>query len=107
LNQLDSTLTARLREIVVSDRVTEAELREAAEQGEGWARALEAQIASAEKRLARLTVDGDSSIAELAAALRDVESVRPELDEVRDLLAELDDRARRLRADWLQAARKS
>jgi chromosome segregation ATPase len=107
LNQLDSTLTARLREIVVSDRVTEAELRDAAEQGEGWARTLEAQVASAEQRLAQLSGEDNASVAELAAALRDVESLRPELGEVRDLLAALDIRAHRLRAEWLQAAQNS
>jgi benzoyl-CoA reductase/2-hydroxyglutaryl-CoA dehydratase subunit BcrC/BadD/HgdB len=107
LNELDSTLTARLREVVVSDRVTEAELRDAAEQGSGWVRALEGRVAAAEERLAQLSGEDNASIAALASALRDVESLRPELDEVRDLLAALEARAHRLRAEWLQAAQNS
>jgi len=106
-NALDTTLTARLREVLASDRVTEPELRELADQGEGWARSLEAQVASAERRLSQLEQRPESGLTEFATALRRVETLRPELVEVRDLLAALDDRARDLRAGWLRAAQQT
>lgn len=101
---LDSALTARLREILASGSVTESELRELTEQADGLARALQAQIGAGERRLARLGADPAGSMIEIADELRRVESLRPQLEEVRVLQARLDSRARELRAAWLRAA---
>jgi phage-related minor tail protein len=101
---VDSALTARLRQVLASGGVTESELRELTGQAAGWQRALEGQIAAGEQRLSQLSSDPGSSIIEIADELRRVESLRPELAEVRGLLAELESRARELRAAWLRAA---
>ncbi len=101
---LDSRLTARLRQVLARESLTETELRELNEQADGWARTLEAQIQAGERRLARLTADPASPITEIAEELRRVESLRPELGRVRDLLADLETRARELRTAWLRAA---
>ncbi|HKP19081.1 MAG TPA: hypothetical protein VJT84_11420 [Gaiellaceae bacterium] len=101
---VDSALAARLRQVLVSGSVTESELRELTDQAAGWQRALEAQVAAGEQRLSHLAGDSRSSIIDIAEELRRVESLRPELAEVRGLLVELESRARELRAAWLRAA---
>jgi hypothetical protein len=101
---VDSALTARLRQVLASGSVTESELRELTDQAAGWERALEGQIVAGEQRLSQLAVDARSSMVEIADELRRVESLRPELVEVRRLLGELHGRARELRAAWLRAA---
>ena len=105
--RLDSALTARLREVLSSDSVTESELRELTDQAGGWLRALEAQVQARERKLTELTVEPGTGIGDLADQLRRVEALRPELDEVRGLVSALDDRARELRAAWLRAASNS
>jgi protein subunit release factor A len=99
--QLDSTLTARLREALANRPATETELRTLCEQADGWARALQAQIEASEQRLRELT-DEAASLTEIAAELRRVETLAPELTELRELLSGLDDRARELRTNWLR-----
>jgi chromosome segregation ATPase len=99
--QLDATLTARLREALRSP-ATESELRSLCEQADGWARALQAQIEASERRLRELTEDPSTSLTEITAELRRVETLAPELSELRTLLAGLDDRARELRTEWLR-----
>ncbi len=101
---LDSRLTARLREVLARETLTETELRELSEQADGWARTLQAQIHAGERRLARLTADPESRITQIAEELRRVETLRPELEHVREILDELDTRARELRTAWLRAA---
>ena len=99
---LEFALIRRLRE--VRDRTspaTESELRELAEQAEAWARTVEAQVRTSERRLARLTSNDASSLAQIAAELRRIDTLRPHLTEVRSLLADLEDRARELRTKWL------
>jgi hypothetical protein len=103
---LDSRLTARLRQVLARESLTESELRELGEQADGWARTLQAQIHAGERRLARLTADPSSPITEIAEELRRVEALRPELERVRGILVELDARARDLRTAWLRAALK-
>jgi hypothetical protein len=103
-HRLDSRLTARLRQVLAREGLTESELRELAVQADGWARTLQAQIHAGERRLARLTPDPASPITEIAEELRRVEALRPELEEVHALQAELDTRARELRTAWLRAA---
>ena len=99
---LDSALTARLREILASGTVTETDLRELSEQADGWARTLRAQIRASEQKLRALNRDPGSPISDIADELRRVETLRPQLREVRALLAELETRARSLRTAWLR-----
>jgi hypothetical protein len=99
---LDSALTARLREILASGSVTEGELRELSEQADGWVRTLRGQIRASERRLRALNRDPGSRISEIADELRRVETLRPQLHEVRQLLADLETRARELRTEWLR-----
>jgi chromosome segregation ATPase len=103
-HKLYSTLTARLREILASGSVTESELRELSDEADGWARSLEAQILAGERKLNRLTASPASAIGDIADELRRVERLRPQLEEVRQLMAELETRARELRTAWLRAA---
>ena len=71
------------------------------EQAEGWQRAVSGQLESSERRLLRLNANPASSLAQIASELRRVEKLRPQLDEVRGLLADLENRARELRTEWL------
>jgi chromosome segregation ATPase len=94
-------LTQRLRRVLDDEPATEAELRSLSEQADAWARTLQAQIQSCERRLRELTADPATPLAEIAGELRRVESLRPELDELHGLLDELETRARELRTGWL------
>jgi hypothetical protein len=88
---LDFALIRRLREVRErTTPATESELRVLTEQAEAWARTVEGQILSSERRIARI-----------ADELRRVETLRPQLREVRSLLADLENRARELRTQWL------
>jgi hypothetical protein len=98
---LDSALRERLRDVVDGQPVTEAELRRLTEEGGAWVLILGAQLARSERRLAELTSDPTSSLAEIAAAFRRVNELSPDLDELQGLLAELQGRAREFRAAWL------
>jgi protein subunit release factor A len=99
--QLDATLTARLRDALAGRPATETELRSLCEQADGWARALQAQVEASERRLRELNEEA-ASLTEIAAELRRVETLAPELAELRELLSGLDDRARELRTNWLR-----
>jgi chromosome segregation ATPase len=99
--QLDFALIKRLREVLERRRATESELRSLAEQAEAWERALNGQLQASERRLQRLNANPASSLAQIASELRRVEKLRPQLNEVRSLLADLEDRARQLRTEWL------
>jgi uncharacterized membrane protein YccC len=98
---LDSALTARLREVLASESATETDLRELTAQGDGWTRTLRGQIRASERRLRALNADPASPIAEIAEELRRVETLRPQLAELRSLLADLEARGRELRTGWL------
>jgi chromosome segregation ATPase len=98
---LDFVLIKRLREVLGSQRATESELRSLTEQAEAWARAVSGQIQSSERRIRRLSSNPASSLSQIAAELRRVENLRPQLNEVRTLLADLENRARELRTEWL------
>jgi hypothetical protein len=100
---LDSALAARLREVVAGGSVTESALRELTEQADEWIRSLEAQIWASERILAKLTAEPAGSMVDIAEELRRVKALRPELGEVRGLIADLETRARELRATWLRA----
>jgi chromosome segregation ATPase len=98
---LDFALIKRLREVLDRRPATETELRTLKEQAEGWERAVSGQIEASERRIRRLNANPASSLAQIASELRRVEKLRPQLTEVRSLLADLEDRARELRTEWL------
>lgn len=99
---LEFALIRRLREVRErTTPATESELRVLTEQAEAWARTVEAQIHSSERRIARLTSNPTSSLAQIAVELRRVETLGPQLREVRSLLDDLENRARELRTQWL------
>jgi uncharacterized protein YicC (UPF0701 family) len=99
--QLDFALIKRLRDVLERRRATESELRSLAEQAEAWERALNGQLQASERRLQRLNANPASSLSQIASELRRVDKLRPQLTEVRSLLADLEDRARQLRTEWL------
>jgi hypothetical protein len=105
-DRLDFALIERLREVLRDQPVTEAELRTLSERAGGWARTLEGQIHASERRLRELAADPASSLADIAGELRRVDSLSPELAEVRSLLAGLELRAHRLRSTWLAGTRQ-
>jgi chromosome segregation ATPase len=98
---LDFALIARLRDVARDEPTTEADLRTLSEQGDAWERTLQAQIDACERRLETLSANPETALYEIAAELRRVDSLRPQLDELRALLAGLDERARKLRTEWL------
>jgi hypothetical protein len=97
----DLALLERLRDVVADRPVTESELRGLIDQADGLVRTLGAHIAGSESRLAELSEDSDSSLAEIAAELHRVDELRPRLEEARSLSADLEIRARELRTTWL------
>jgi chromosome segregation ATPase len=98
---LDFALLRRLRDVLEHRPSTEAELRALKEQAEAWERTVDGQIESSERRLRRLNANPASSLAQIAAELRRLEGLRPQRDEVRSLLSDLEHRARELRTEWL------
>ena len=101
-DKLDVAVATRLREIVAGKPVTESELRAVADRAGGWARALEAQVAGSEARLAALNSDPTSPLADIASEVRRLDALMPELAEARSLLAGLERRTRELRTAWLK-----
>jgi hypothetical protein len=98
---LDSALIKRLREVLDNRPATESELRTLSEQAEAWARTVSGQLESSERRIRRLNANPASSLTQIAAELRRVEHLRPQLNEVRTLIADLEQRARQVRTEWL------
>jgi hypothetical protein len=98
---LDSILKERLRAVLERQPVTEAELRKLVEEGHACTLILGGQLQVSEQRLAELASDPTSSLVEIAATLRRVDELRPDLSELQALLAELQERAREFRASWL------
>ena len=98
---LDFALIKRLREVLDHRPATESELRMLKEQAEAWALTVSGQLESSERRIRRLNQNPSSSLAQIASELRRVEQLRPQLNEVRDLLADLEQRARQVRTAWL------
>ena len=97
----DFALIKRLREVLRDEPPTESELRSLSEQADGWARALDAQIQASERRLRELNRDPLSPLSDVATELRRIDALRPDLDEIRSLVSELEQRARELRTAWL------
>jgi uncharacterized coiled-coil DUF342 family protein len=94
-------LKSRLRAVLAGRRVTEAELRKLFEEGRACVLILSGELEHTEQRLADLSLDAASSMTDIAAAVRRANELRPDLDELHDLLAELEGRAREFRASWL------
>jgi hypothetical protein len=101
---LDFALKERLRSVLDREPVTEAELRKLSEEGRACALIVGAQLERSERRLAELAADPTSSLADIAAAWRQVSVLRPDLGELQTMLAELQRRARELRVSWLSAS---
>jgi chromosome segregation ATPase len=99
--KLHHAVVSQLREILGDRPVTEAELRSVTEQADGLSRLLVAQLEASERRLNELTATPDSSLRDVAHELQRVEELRPSLAEVRSLVADLEERARELRSNWL------
>ncbi len=100
--KLDLALARRLHQVVGGQVATETELRTLADQAGGWARATEAQLRSAEERLAKLNAEPASPLADIAAEVRRVEALYRELEEARGLIEGLERRTRELRTAWLK-----
>ena len=98
---LDTDLADRLREVLARGDTTEAGLRELTDEATRWVGVLEADTLASERRLRRLNADPRSPIAEIADELRLVDALRAQLREARELLDDLDERARELRTQWL------
>jgi hypothetical protein len=98
---LDQTLKERLREVIESRTVTEATLRRIGEEGAACRLILDARLARHERRLAELSADPISAFADIAAEVRSINELKPDVQELHDLLDELAAHARELRASWL------
>jgi hypothetical protein len=98
---LDTDLADRLREVLALGDTTEAGLRELTDESARWVEALEEETRTSERRLRRLNADPRSPIAEIADELRLTDALSSRLREARELLDDLDERARELRTEWL------
>ena len=99
--RLDSALKEQLRAVLDGRAVTEAQLRKLSDDGRSSALVLGAQLERAERRLEELSADPVSPLSEIADTLRTANELRPGLDELERMLADLDERAREARAGWL------
>jgi hypothetical protein len=97
----DFALLQRLRDALVDERVTEAELRTLTEQADALVRMLDAQVTGSERRLEQLSAEPDSSLTTVATELHRIARLRPKLTEARSLQIQVDARARELRTAWL------
>jgi hypothetical protein len=101
---LDSALKARVHAVLDGSPPTEMELRRLMEEGRACSLILDGQLEKLEQALGELASDPESSIADLAATLRRRNALRPDRDELGELLAELDRRAREFRTSWLSGS---
>ena len=98
---LDSALKERLRAVLDRRPVTEWELRKLTEEGGAVALILSGRLEATERLLTELSSDPASSLADMAATLRRANELRQEADELEELLAGLELRARESRTAWL------
>jgi len=99
---LDTLLKERLRAVLGGQPVTEAELRRMFEDGQACLLLLNGELERIERALAELASDPQSSISELAKAFQRISELRPDLDELRALLDDVEDRAREFRESWIR-----
>ena len=97
----DGALLRRVQEIVRGHATTEAELRKLSDRADALARVLQVQIEASERRILRSNRTPGAPIAEVASELRRAADLRPRLEELVSLTAQLDGRARELRAAWM------
>jgi uncharacterized coiled-coil DUF342 family protein len=97
----DPALPERLRAVIDRSPVTEAELRKLTEEGRAWALLKSAQFEKSKQRLDELAADPEATLTEVAGALREVRELRPEVEELHSMLAELQGRAREFRQSWV------
>jgi hypothetical protein len=102
---LHTALHDRLRAVLDREPVTEAELRKLTEEGRASALLARAELRKAEQRLDELADDPSSSLSDVAVTLREVQELRPALDELDAMLAELHSRAREFRRSWVDGVR--
>lgn len=100
---LDARLKERLHAVLNRQPVTEAELRRLTEEGNAIAMLMGARLERSERTLVELESDPASSLTEIAATLREVNVLRPSLDELHTMLTELNRRAREFRKSWVSA----
>jgi hypothetical protein len=103
--EIDAVYKKRVHAVLNGRPVTEAELRNLFEEGRACALILHGQLEKTERRLGQLAADPESSIADVAAAFRRVNELRPELDELKHVLGELDSLAREFRTSWVSRPR--
>ena len=101
---LDSVLRERLRSVLDGRPATEAELRKLIEEGCACALLLHGQLERNEARLVELSADPETSLTDLASALKETQAIRPQLDELESILGELQERARQARRSWVTYA---
>ena len=100
---LDFAVKARLRAALDRRSATESELRKLTEEGRACVLILDARLEQSQRHMAALSCDPTSSLAEIAAEIRAADELRPDLDELHALLADLYELARESRASWLGA----
>src|SRR5207244_3562926 len=88
---------SRAADVLAARPVTEAELRKLFEEGRACALILNGQIDRDERKLSELATDAASSIAELAGIMRSLNVLRPDLEDLNELLEALNARARESR----------
>jgi hypothetical protein len=101
------TAINRIRAVLADEPSTEAELRTLRMHADAWARTLEGRVGSRERRLEQLSGDPESSLAEIAEVLRELEPLRRDRGATLDLIRRLDERARDLRARWLSGVART
>ncbi len=97
----DTAVKERLRAVVDGRPATEAELRKLFEDGRACALILSSKIERDERKLSELATDSATSISALADTVRSLHELRPDLEELNDLLEALNARARESRATWV------
>lgn len=103
MSDLADELVERVRQLLGENPSTESELRSLTGRAHELERTLAEDVDATETRLGELSRDPESSLAETAALLRRVETLKPELERAQALLENLDERARQLRTRWLLA----
>jgi chromosome segregation ATPase len=100
--ELDAVLRERLRDVLQEPPrpLTESELRSLLEDGRACMLILSGELDRLERRLAQLDGDPDTSFSALTDAFRRVNELRTHVEELRALLADLEKRAREVRASW-------
>jgi chromosome segregation ATPase len=100
--ELDTDLRERLREVLddPSRPVTEAEFRALQDEGRACRSLMGAELERLESRLARFDSDPESSLAPIAEVFRRVRNFRAHIEELEELMAAFEARAREVHTSW-------